>query len=88
MPAEPTFFNKNKWFCEGVERIFQTHSKMIDSVEVKRRGKVRQAKLNIEQTDEGRIALVGCETDLPSVSGDASFDPVSFTKLVAVKICC
>jgi hypothetical protein len=23
-----------------------------------------QAKLNIEQTDEGRIALVGCETDL------------------------
>ena len=30
---------------EGVERIFQTHSKMIDSVEVKRRGKVRQAKL-------------------------------------------
>jgi len=30
---------------EGVERVFQTHSKMIDSVEVKRRGKVRQAKL-------------------------------------------
>ncbi|VVM19866.1 hypothetical protein BSPWISOXPB_8678 [uncultured Gammaproteobacteria bacterium] len=24
-----------------------------------------QAKLNIEQTDEGRIALVGCETDKP-----------------------
>ncbi|BBB23770.1 large subunit ribosomal protein L19 [Isorropodon fossajaponicum endosymbiont JTNG4] len=30
---------------EGVERVFQTHSKMIDSIEVKRRGKVRQAKL-------------------------------------------
>ncbi|MDG2395140.1 50S ribosomal protein L19, partial [Candidatus Thioglobus sp.] len=30
---------------EGVERVFQTHSTMIDSVEVKRRGKVRQAKL-------------------------------------------
>jgi len=30
---------------EGVERVFQTHSKMIDSVLVKRRGKVRQAKL-------------------------------------------
>ena len=27
---------------EGVERVFQTHSKMIDSVLVKRRGKVRQ----------------------------------------------
>jgi hypothetical protein len=35
-----------------------------------------QAKLNIEQTDEGRIALVGCETDRASVSGDASFNPV------------
>lgn len=30
---------------EGVERVFQTHSKMIDSVQIKRRGKVRQAKL-------------------------------------------
>jgi large subunit ribosomal protein L19 len=30
---------------EGVERVFQTHSKLIDSIEVKRRGKVRQAKL-------------------------------------------
>ncbi len=32
-------------YGEGVERVFQTHSKMIDSIEVKRRGKVRQAKL-------------------------------------------
>jgi hypothetical protein len=32
-----------------------------------------QAKLNIEQTDEGRIALVGCETDKPSSSGTAAF---------------
>ncbi len=30
---------------EGVERVFQTHSKMIDSIEVKRHGKVHQAKL-------------------------------------------
>lgn len=30
---------------KGVERVFQTHSTMIDSVQVKRRGKVRQAKL-------------------------------------------
>ncbi len=30
---------------EGVERVFQTHSKMINSIEVKRSGKVRQAKL-------------------------------------------
>ena len=30
---------------EGVERVFQTHSSMIDSVSVKRSGKVRKAKL-------------------------------------------
>ncbi|MEX1237296.1 MAG: 50S ribosomal protein L19, partial [Pseudomonadales bacterium] len=29
----------------GVERTFQTHSPLIDSVTVKRRGDVRQAKL-------------------------------------------
>src|SRR5262245_65695881 len=30
---------------EGVERVFQTHSPIIDNIEVKRRGKVRQSKL-------------------------------------------
>jgi large subunit ribosomal protein L19 len=30
---------------EGVERVFQVHSPMIAEVKVKRRGKVRQAKL-------------------------------------------
>ena len=30
---------------EGVERVFQTHSSMIGDIQVKRRGKVRQAKL-------------------------------------------
>ena len=30
---------------EGVERAFQTHSPIIDSIEVKRRGDVRRAKL-------------------------------------------
>ena len=30
---------------EGVERVFQTHSALIDSVELKRRGDVRRAKL-------------------------------------------
>ncbi|CUX96394.1 50S ribosomal protein L19 [Candidatus Doolittlea endobia] len=30
---------------EGVERVFQTHSPAIDSMIVKRRGAVRQAKL-------------------------------------------
>jgi large subunit ribosomal protein L19 len=30
---------------EGVERVFQMHSPMIADIKVKRRGKVRQAKL-------------------------------------------
>jgi large subunit ribosomal protein L19 len=30
---------------EGVERVFQTHSPMIAEIRVKRRGKVRRAKL-------------------------------------------
>ncbi|ALE52096.1 50S ribosomal protein L19 [Candidatus Thioglobus autotrophicus] len=43
---------------EGVERVFQTHSKMIDSVEVKRRGKVRQAKLYYLRELTGRKARI------------------------------
>ena len=43
---------------EGVERVFQTHSKMIDSVTVKRRGKVRQAKLYYLRELEGKAARI------------------------------
>ena len=43
---------------EGVERVFQTHSQMIDSVTVKRRGKVRQAKLYYLRELEGKAARI------------------------------
>jgi large subunit ribosomal protein L19 len=43
---------------EGVERVFQTHSSMIDSVEVKRRGKVRQAKLYYLRALTGKKARI------------------------------
>ena len=43
---------------EGVERVFQTHSNMIDSVEVKRRGKVRQAKLYYLRELTGKQARI------------------------------
>ncbi len=43
---------------EGVERIFQTHSKMIDSVQVKRRGKVRKAKLYYLRGLTGKAARI------------------------------
>jgi len=42
----------------GVERVFQTHSQMIDSVEVKRRGKVRAAKLYYLRELEGKAARI------------------------------
>lgn len=42
----------------GVERSFQTHSPMIDSIEVKRRGDVRQAKLYYLRERSGRSARI------------------------------
>lgn len=42
----------------GVERVFQTHSMMIDSVQVKRRGKVRAAKLYYLRGLEGKAARI------------------------------
>lgn len=42
----------------GVERVFQTHSPAIDSVEVKRRGDVRAAKLYYLRGLEGKAARI------------------------------
>ena len=42
----------------GVERVFQTHSAVIDSVEVKRRGKVRAGKLYYLRELEGKKARI------------------------------
>ncbi|ABD80468.1 50S ribosomal protein L19 [Saccharophagus degradans] len=42
----------------GVERTFQTHSKQVDSVAVKRRGDVRQAKLYYLRELTGRAARI------------------------------
>lgn len=42
----------------GVERVFQTYSNAISSIEVKRRGKVRQAKLYYLRGLEGRAARI------------------------------
>jgi len=43
---------------EGVERVFQTHSKQIDSVTLKRRGDVRKAKLYHLRDLSGRKARI------------------------------
>jgi large subunit ribosomal protein L19 len=42
----------------GVERVFQTHSPLIDSIMVKRRGDVRRAKLYYLRGLEGRSARI------------------------------
>jgi len=43
---------------EGVERVFQTHSPMIAEIQVKRRGKVRQAKLYYLRGRTGKAARI------------------------------
>jgi len=43
---------------EGVERVFQTHSKAIKGIEVKRRGDVRQAKLYYLRDLSGKSARI------------------------------
>ncbi|MDV2856808.1 MULTISPECIES: 50S ribosomal protein L19 [Oceanimonas] len=43
---------------EGVERTFQTHSPLIGSVEVKRRGAVRRAKLYYLRDRSGKSARI------------------------------
>lgn len=43
---------------EGVERVFQTYSPVVDSVEVKRRGDVRRAKLYYLRERQGKSARI------------------------------
>jgi len=43
---------------EGVERVFQTHSLQVDSIEVKRRGAVRRAKLYYLRERSGKSARI------------------------------
>ena len=42
----------------GVERTFQTHSPLIDSIKLKRRGDVRQAKLYYLRDLAGKAARI------------------------------
>ncbi|RKZ41055.1 MAG: 50S ribosomal protein L19 [Gammaproteobacteria bacterium] len=43
---------------EGVERVFQTHSPLIDGIKVKRYGDVRQAKLYYMRDRRGKAARI------------------------------
>jgi len=52
----------------GVERVFQTHSPVIDSVTVKRRGKVARAKLYFLRERAGKSARI--REDLAAAKAD------------------
>ncbi|MGD2119534.1 MAG: 50S ribosomal protein L19 [Chromatiales bacterium] len=43
---------------EGVERVFQTYSPLVDAIEVKRRGDVRRAKLYYLRGLTGKAARI------------------------------
>lgn len=43
---------------EGIERVFQIHSPVIDSISVKRRGAVRQSKLYYLRERTGKSARI------------------------------
>jgi large subunit ribosomal protein L19 len=43
---------------EGVERVFQTYSPVVDSIEVRRRGDVRRAKLYYLRGLTGKAARI------------------------------
>ncbi|PCJ14573.1 MAG: 50S ribosomal protein L19 [Gammaproteobacteria bacterium] len=42
----------------GVERVFQTHSPIVDSITIKRRGDVKRAKLYYLRERSGRSARI------------------------------
>ena len=53
----------------GVERTFQTYSPLVDSVKVKRRGDVRQAKLYYLRDLAGRAARITEKLEKKSDAG-------------------
>jgi large subunit ribosomal protein L19 len=62
-------------FGEGVERVFPVLSPMIDSIEVKRRGVVRRAKLYYLRDRRGKSARIAerqMNTGAKAGAGDAS----------------
>ncbi|MDR2637514.1 MAG: 50S ribosomal protein L19 [Zoogloeaceae bacterium] len=57
---------------EGVERTFQTYSPLVASIEVKRRGDVRRAKLYYLRERSGKSARIKEKLVRKSGSGNAS----------------
>ena len=50
-------------YGEGVERVFPLYSPLVESIEVKRRGKVRRAKLYYLRDRRGKSARIAEKVD-------------------------
>ncbi|HEX7944144.1 MAG TPA: 50S ribosomal protein L19 [Phenylobacterium sp.] len=61
-------------FGEGVERVFPLHSPNIESIEVKRRGVVRRAKLYYLRDRRGKSARIAERAMGAKVTADAAPD--------------
>ncbi len=61
----------------GVERVFQTYSPTVDSVEVKRRGDVRRAKLYYMRDLSGRAARIKEKLSARTVPATAAAAPAA-----------
>ena len=57
---------------EGVERTFQTYSPLVASIEVKRRGDVRRAKLYYLRSRSGKSARIKEKLDYKSFAAKAA----------------
>ena len=53
-----SFTVRKIYYGEGVERVFQTHSRLVASIEVRRRGDVRRAKLYYLRSRTGKSARI------------------------------
>jgi large subunit ribosomal protein L19 len=75
-------------YGEGVERVFPIHSPNVESIEVKRRGKVRRAKLYYLRERRGKAARIAEKVDTrPGAKGGkaakAEAKPAGLTALFA-----
>ena len=61
-------------FGEGVERVFPLYSPNIESIEVKRKGKVRRAKLYYLRDRRGKSARIAERTSCLLYTSDAADD--------------
>ena len=56
-------------YGEGVERVFPLYSPLVEAIEVKRRGKVRRAKLYYLRDRRGKSARIAERTTGSGMSG-------------------